>query len=223
MSKTRVSIPFSQRGPMPIQLEDSYTGTPTGCAVIDIIFPQGESISEVRFKNSYTAWLTILVKFDQSSHPQFTPRRETLVRGDTNGQGSQDGVAKVGEVVSGRARMEWVVAIRRRRLMENPHYETGSQDEIAIPASESKVSLEEVIAMRFILRQPSPEWRAFSLEDISVYRETVGASTGQQQHAPSRLEIMRRQTMNALRGQLVEDRAESVLLPAKYDVANIHF
>ena len=104
--------------------------------MIDIIFPQGEEISEVRFKNSYTAWLTILVKFDQSSHPQFTPRRETLVRGEANGQGSQDGVAKVGEVVSGRARMEWVVAIRRRRLMENPHYETGSQDEVAIPASE---------------------------------------------------------------------------------------
>ena len=32
------------------------------------------------FRNSYTAWLTVLVKFDQSSHPQFTPRRETLVK-----------------------------------------------------------------------------------------------------------------------------------------------
>ena len=26
------------------------TGTPTGCSVIDVIFPQGEEISEVRFK-----------------------------------------------------------------------------------------------------------------------------------------------------------------------------
>ena len=25
-------------------------GTPTGCSVIDVIFPQGEEISEVRFK-----------------------------------------------------------------------------------------------------------------------------------------------------------------------------
>ena len=40
MSKTRVSIPFSQRGPIPIHLEDSYSGSPTGCAVIDVIFPQ---------------------------------------------------------------------------------------------------------------------------------------------------------------------------------------
>ena len=191
--------------------------------MIDIIFPQGEEISEVRFKNSYTAWLTILVKFDQSSHPQFTPRRETLVKGDPAVQGSQDGVAKVGEVVSGRARMEWVVAIKRRKLMENPHYETGSQDEVAIFASESKVPLEEVIAMRFILRQPSPEWRAFSLEDIAVYKETLGGSTSQVQQAPAKLEILRKQTMDALKGQLVEDGTGSVLLPAKYDVANIHF
>ena len=78
MSKTRVSIPFSQRGPIPIHLEDTIMGeyfhlkificftchkrtesnqtihlligTPTGCSVIDVIFPQGEEISEVRFK-----------------------------------------------------------------------------------------------------------------------------------------------------------------------------
>lgn len=45
MAKAKISIPFSQRGPIPIQLEDSYTGNPTGCAVIDIIFPQGEQVS----------------------------------------------------------------------------------------------------------------------------------------------------------------------------------
>ena len=79
MSKTRVWIPFSQRGPIPIHLEDSYSGSPTGCAVIDVIFPQGEEVSEVRFRNSYTAWLTVLVKFDQSTHPQFTPRPESVL------------------------------------------------------------------------------------------------------------------------------------------------
>ena len=29
---------------------------------------------KVKFRNNYTATLTILVKFDQSSHPGFTPR-----------------------------------------------------------------------------------------------------------------------------------------------------
>ena len=32
-----------------------------------------------------------------------------------------------------------LVAVRRRKLMENPHYEGGSQDEVVILASESKV------------------------------------------------------------------------------------
>ena len=50
---------------------------------------------------------------------------------------------QVGEVISGRARMEWVVAVKRRRLMESPHHETGSQDEVSILASEAKVSAGE--------------------------------------------------------------------------------
>ena len=80
-----------------------------------------------KFRNSYTAWLTVLVKFDQSSHPQFTPRRETLVKqGDGGGGGVEAG--KVGDMVTGnRVRLEWVVAIKRKKLMDNPHYETGSQ------------------------------------------------------------------------------------------------
>ena len=46
-------------------------------------------------------------------------------------------------MISGRARMEWVVAVKRRRLMESPHHETGSQDEVSILASEAKVSAGE--------------------------------------------------------------------------------
>ena len=186
----------------------------------------------------------------------------------------------MGEVVNGRARMDWVVAIRRRKLMENPHFETGSQDEVVILASESKIPLEDVTAMRFILRQPSPEWRTFSLEEISVFRETlVGSGSSAynpgpllpDSHTPlSKLELLRRHTMDSLKarkemqilllrsltdlyqtpsksaratmaqialnslsillihssylqGQLVEDDSGSVLLPAKYDIANIHF
>ena len=34
-----------------------------------------------------------------------------------------------------------LVAVRRRKLMENPHYEGGSQDEVVISASESKVEM----------------------------------------------------------------------------------
>ena len=201
------------------------------------------------------------------------------MRGEGGGAGG-GAEGRVGEVVNGRARMDWVVAIRRRKLMENPHFETGSQDEVVILASESKIPLEDVTAMRFILRQPSPEWRTFSLEEISVFRETLvgsGSSASNpgpllpDSHTPlSKLELLRRHTMDSLKarkemqilllrsltdlyqtpsksalatmaqialnslsillihssylqGQLVEDDSGSVLLPAKYDIANIHF
>ena len=65
MSRTRVSIPFSQRGPIPIHLEDSYTGSPTGCSVIDVIFPQGEEISEVRFKSVNSPLWSSVLQFGQ--------------------------------------------------------------------------------------------------------------------------------------------------------------
>ena len=91
--------------------------------------------------------------------------------------------------------------------MDNPHFETGSQDEVVILASESKVALEEVTAMRFILRQPSPEWRTFSLEEISVFRESLvgsgssaSAPVPDSPHTPlSKRELLRRHTMDSLK------------------------
>ena len=132
------------------------------------------------------------------------------MRGEGGGAGG-GAEGRVGEVVNGRARMDWVVAIRRRKLMENPHFETGSQDEVVILASESKIPLEDVTAMRFILRQPSPEWRTFSLEEISVFRETLvgsGSSASNpgpllpDSHTPlSKLELLRRHTMDSLKAR----------------------
>ena len=52
--------------------------------------------------------------------------------------------------------------------MPNPHAESGSQDIVSIPAQESMVSLHDVTALRFILRQPSPSWKTFLIESIAV-------------------------------------------------------
>ena len=52
--------------------------------------------------------------------------------------------------------------------MPDPHTESGSQDIIIIPAQESMVSLHDVTALRFILRQPSPNWKTFNIEEIAV-------------------------------------------------------
>ena len=91
------------------------------------------------------------------------------------------------------------------------------------------MALEDVTAMRFILRQPSPEWRTFSLEEISVFKvsvnmsqcqdttlsrchnvilsamqESLGSSAGPAVAADShpaitKLEMLRRHTMDSLK------------------------
>ena len=116
--------------------------------------------------------------------------------------------------------MEWAVAVKRRKLMESPHYETGSQDEIVILSSESMVPLEDVTAMRFILRQPSPEWRSFSIEDISVYKESL--VSGQAQSATdshssiSKLEMLRRHTSDSLKvSQIIYCPAVGKIFPSR--------
>ena len=49
---------------------------------------------------------------------------------------------------------------------------------VSIPGTESRVALEDVIAMRFILRQPSPEWR--SDLNITVHTRTTESEYGKQ-------------------------------------------
>ena len=40
-------------------------------------------------------------------------------------------------------------------------------------ANESLITLHEVTALRFLLRQPSPNWKSFSINDITVYRDSL--------------------------------------------------
>ncbi len=61
-----------------------------------------------------------------------------------------------------------MVSIENKVLMADPHCECGSQDEIVLAASDSLVPLHDITALRFLLRQPSQQWKAFSLEDIAV-------------------------------------------------------
>ena len=71
-------------------------------------------------------------------------------------------------VTGSKSLSDWVVSIQSRELMSNPHTELGSQDQFIITSSESLVPLHDITALRFLLRQPSPNWKNFSLEDITV-------------------------------------------------------
>ena len=63
---------------------------------------------------------------------------------------------------------DWVVSIQNRELMPDPHSEFGSLDDVIITSSESLVPMHDITALRFLLRQPSPHWKNFGIEDISV-------------------------------------------------------
>ena len=47
-----------------------------GASVLDLIFPQPETVNEIRFRNWYTARLSLLVRFDDSV--QAPPKKEHL-------------------------------------------------------------------------------------------------------------------------------------------------
>lgn len=48
----------------------------SGVSVLDLIFSQPETVSEIRFRNWYTARLSMLVRFEDSA--QVAPKREHL-------------------------------------------------------------------------------------------------------------------------------------------------
>ncbi|XP_026287834.1 uncharacterized protein LOC113213100 isoform X3 [Frankliniella occidentalis] len=108
----------------------------------------------------------------------------------------------------------WVVAVARRVLMPSPHLETGSHDFVSILATEvgasqslfcptkatyhgtlgevkasnsvlqSTVPWTELVAMRLVLRQPSPSWHTFHVEEIHVFAEPPRRAVWGRRHGP---------------------------------------
>ena len=52
------------------------TALGSGSSVMDLVFPTPETVSEIRFRNWYTARLSMLVKFDDSV--QAPPKKEHM-------------------------------------------------------------------------------------------------------------------------------------------------
>ncbi|KAJ7381286.1 nicolin 1 [Desmophyllum pertusum] len=53
--------------------------------------------------------------------------------------------------------------------MPHPHFETGSQDCFTIFTYQIDEPPPQVIMLRLILRQPSPHWSNFSIEEIKCF------------------------------------------------------
>ncbi|XP_072136780.1 nicolin-1 isoform X1 [Mobula birostris] len=72
-------------------------------------------------------------------------------------------------VASDKTQLKWKTSLRNMCLMPNPHTESGSQEYFSIYRHQMLFEPNDVMTMRLILRQPSPVWLNFTLEDIKVY------------------------------------------------------
>ncbi|XP_038666735.1 nicolin-1 isoform X3 [Scyliorhinus canicula] len=100
-------------------------------------------LQTITFKNYYTAFLTVRLQ-----------RRVTT-----------EGV----EMAVDRKLLKWKTCIRNMCLMPNPHTENGSQNYFSISRDQMLFEPDDVMTVRLILRQPSPVWLTFTIEDIKMY------------------------------------------------------
>ncbi|XP_061864644.1 nicolin-1 [Colius striatus] len=63
----------------------------------------------------------------------------------------------------------WVTCLRDYCLMPCPHTEEGSQDYFSLHRHQMLCDMDQVTAVRFILRQPSPVWLHFTIEELQIF------------------------------------------------------
>ncbi|XP_022298260.2 nicolin-1-like isoform X4 [Crassostrea virginica] len=146
----------SIKNPITLTVEDQKNVFHSGCKVIDVTFPNVstpetptvpisfcERVGEICFKNYYTAYISIRVKF----------------------KAAPDNGTESGEV-------KWKTCVRKMRLMPSPHKESGSQDYFTISKKQFSFEVSNISGMRIILQQPSPVWKEFRIEDLRLYRSS---------------------------------------------------
>ncbi|XP_069592072.1 nicolin-1 isoform X2 [Ranitomeya imitator] len=62
----------------------------------------------------------------------------------------------------------WRTCVRNLPLMADPHMEEGSQDYVSVCRQQMARAADNVTSLRFILRQPSPVWLSFTLEELRI-------------------------------------------------------
>ncbi|XP_028905515.1 nicolin-1 isoform X1 [Ornithorhynchus anatinus] len=65
---------------------------------------------------------------------------------------------------------KWFTCLRDYSLMPNPHTEEGAQDYISVFKHQMLCNVDKVLELRLILRQPSPLWLTFTLDDLRIYQ-----------------------------------------------------
>nr|XP_044992729.1 nicolin-1 isoform X1 [Jaculus jaculus] len=66
---------------------------------------------------------------------------------------------------------KWVTCLRDYCLMPDPHSEEGAQEYVSLFKHQMLCDMARVLELRLILRQPSPLWVSFTLEELQIYQQ----------------------------------------------------
>ena len=137
----------------------------SGCQVVEVQLREPSDVDMIRFRNNYTHSVSVLY---QSSERE-----------------SDSGTKKdLGSSLHGRGN-EWKVGVANVVLMESCHCDSpGAQKWVELGGDVFKKKLEGVVKLRLILRQPSPCWKEFGVENVTCYR-CHGDSSPEQQSTGS--------------------------------------
>ncbi|XP_028398201.1 nicolin-1-like [Dendronephthya gigantea] len=61
----------------------------------------------------------------------------------------------------------WKTCLKNFVLMPSPHCEEGSQKMFSVKADQMLCSIKDAVLVRLVLRQPSPHWLNFSLDNLT--------------------------------------------------------
>ena len=124
----------------------------SGCKAIDVQLHRPTDISVIRFRNNYTYAVSVLYQSAAATGP------------------SLEADAHSGTSINRGTAGDWKVGVSDHTLMPSCHCDSPSaQKWVELGKETFQSRLEDVTKLRFILRQPSPHWREFGIEDISCY------------------------------------------------------
>ena len=130
-----------------VQVGENNSDFTSGCSVIDVTFP---NIHYVEIKD---------ISFKNYYTGWLTLK------------------AKLKDSTNISAESKWKTCVKRYELMPDPHFEKGSEGYFVIPKSLMAFELNNVLSLRFVLRQSSPVWKEFKIEDIVLYKTHAYGNT----------------------------------------------
>lgn len=151
---TPAGLPYREGAALGVPLAARVTTSPSGTgggprqAFIDVSFPAAPVVlHRITFTNYYTASITL-------SHTSTRAEGDPLLAAHMKGRAPT-----------------WSVALARRELMADPHYEDDAEwsHEVLSEHFEPGFDHQRVTRLRICCVQPSPSWREYGLRDLRFY------------------------------------------------------